>query len=129
MEVIAVVSGVALAVAGWVVTQAQARRATRRNIRIEYLIATYRNLALASHRPLTPELAREMEAAIVDVQLLGTTRQVELAREFAKEMAAVGSAPADSLLHDLRASLRHELLLKPVTSNSFIVIIKPTIGT
>lgn len=114
MEVIAVVSGVAIAVAGWIVTQYQARRAVRRNIRIEYLLGAYRRLERSSNRPMTASEDREVEAAVADVQLLGSPTQVRLAEDFITAFAAEGTADTEPLLQDLRASLRGELLLEAV---------------
>jgi hypothetical protein len=41
---IALIVTAVLAVAGWLVSQEQARRATRRNMRTNYLLDTYRRL-------------------------------------------------------------------------------------
>jgi hypothetical protein len=114
MEVLAVVSGVAIAAAGWIVSQYQARRAIRRNMRIDYLLGAYRRLEQASNRPMTASEEREVEAAVADIQLLGSPSQVELADAFVTVFAANGSADTGPLLQDLRASLRHELLLEEV---------------
>ena len=44
MAAIALIVTAVLAVAGWLVSQEQARRATRRNMRTSYLLDTYRRL-------------------------------------------------------------------------------------
>jgi hypothetical protein len=111
---VAVLSGVAIAVAGWFVTQFQARRAVRRNMRIDYLLAAYRGLERASNRPMTPAEEREVEVAVADIQLLGSVAQVALAEEFIQTFAANGEADTEPLLGDLRTSLRKELLLEAV---------------
>lgn len=45
----------------------------------DYLLDAYRKLERASNRPLTPEVAAELEAAIGDVMLMGSSKQVEVA--------------------------------------------------
>lgn len=114
MAIIAVLSGVAIAVAGWFVSQYQARRAVRRNMRIDYLLVAYRRLERGSNRPMTPVEEREVEMAVADIQLLGSVTQVRLAEEFVRSFAATGEADTEPLLQDLRASLRKELLLETV---------------
>jgi hypothetical protein len=129
VEVIAVVSGVAIAVAGWIVTQYQGRRAIRRNMRIDYLLAAYRRLERSSNRPMTVNEDREVEAAVADVQLLGSPAQVRLAEDFITAFAAEGTADTEPLLQDLRASLRRELLLEPVPPKRLSLRIGRTGGT
>jgi hypothetical protein len=129
VEVLAVVSGVVIAVAGWIVGQNQARRAVRRNMRIEYLLGAYRRLERASNRPMTPTDDRDVEAAVADVQLLGSPSQVKLAGEFAKAFATEGTADTEPLLEDLRASLRRELLLEAVPPNRLWLRISREGGT
>jgi hypothetical protein len=68
---VAIVVTAVLAAAGCLVSQAQARRATRRNMRIQYLLDAYRRLERASNRPVTPEIAAELEAATGDRDYLG----------------------------------------------------------
>jgi hypothetical protein len=55
------------------------------------------------------------ESAIADIQLLGSSRQVELARALAHAMARDKNASLDALIFDLRRSLRAELELEPVS--------------
>lgn len=49
----AIVIGVVVAVAGWLVNEHFARRALRRNMRVEYLLSAYRRLEHASNREMT----------------------------------------------------------------------------
>jgi hypothetical protein len=110
----------AVAVGGWLVSQAQARRATRRNMRIQYLLDAYRRLERASNRRLTPVIAAELEAAVGDVMLLGTARQAELAAEFSRKFATEHVANTRPLLLALRDSLRGELLLGELPSSAYV---------
>src|ERR1700689_10167 len=102
---------VAIAIGGWLVSQRQARRATRSNMRINYLLDAYRRLAKASNRPLDATSASDIEAAISDIFLLGTPTQARLAAELGRAFADSGNADAKDLLMDLRTSLRDELQL------------------
>jgi len=52
---------------------------------------------------------QQVEAAVADIQLLGSAGQVKLAAEFAKRIAAEGTAGTEPLLQDLRSSLRRDV--------------------
>jgi hypothetical protein len=70
----------------------------RRDLRAQYLIDAYRRLEAAGHRPLVPPYSSDMESAVADVQLFGSTIQVAAAQKFAFEMAEHGHASLDNLL-------------------------------
>lgn len=93
-------------------------RANRQSeMRIQFLLHAYRLLADASNRDLqrNPDDARAFEQAVEDVQLLGTKAQAEKARDLATVMASEGGASPDDLLRTLRADLREELGLSPIS--------------
>lgn len=123
METVALFVGwavtVAIAVGGWLVSQAQARRATRSNMRINYLLDAYRRLARSGNRPLTSGTAQDIEAAIQDVMLLGSPSQVKLAEQFGRQFANEKGADLVPILMDLRSSLREELLLEELPPTYF----------
>lgn len=119
--VLAAVLATLVAVVGWIVNQAFARRALRRNMRIEYLLSAYRRLESISNRTMSTAHAVELETAISDIQLLGSARQVEMASQFAQDFASDHRADSGPLLDDLRASLRHELLLEQVVSRRVVL--------
>jgi hypothetical protein len=127
VEVLAVVLGALVVVAGWFVSQAQARRAVRRNIRIEYLITAYRTLEGLSFRPVDPgtPAARELEIAVGNIQLLGSASQVRLVRQAAQSWASSNNADLEALLNDLQSTLRKELLLEAVPAGRTILRINP----
>jgi type VI protein secretion system component VasK len=54
-------------------------------------------------------------SAVADIQLLGTPKQVKLAKTFALEFAQNGTASLDELTENLRNSLREELQLEVVS--------------
>jgi hypothetical protein len=111
VQELGIVVGVFIAAGGWIANGVLARRAVRRDKRVDYLMSAYRRLDAASNRPLTPELERELESAVSDIQLLGTQQQIDLADAFARSIAVDRSATTMELLEALRAHLRHELLL------------------
>jgi hypothetical protein len=55
-----------------------------------------------------------MERTIADIQLFGSASQVEMAQSFAMEFSKSGTASLDSLLSELRQSLRAELNLEAI---------------
>lgn len=127
-EILAVVSGAVIAVGGWTVNQYQARRAVRRNMRIQYLLDAYRRFERISNRPMSSDDEQVLEAVIADVQLLGSPNQVRLAIQLAETFVAERKADSDPLLTDLRASLRRELLLEEVPPNRMWLRITPEGG-
>ncbi len=86
----------------------------RRKLRVTYLLEAYRKLEDASNRNDADRAWPLFESAIADIQLLGSPKQVELARRFALDMAKRHTAPLDPLVNDLRRSLRDELELPEV---------------
>jgi hypothetical protein len=93
------------------------RENKRREQRIAYLVSAFRALSKASHHPRLYEVAEDVEQAVSDIQLFGTPRQVELVRAFATQLATAKEAELDSLLSELRDSLRRELGRGRVTGN------------
>lgn len=89
----------------------------RREQRIAYLVTAFRGLSKANHHPRLYEIADEIEQAVADVQLFGTPKQIQLARQFATDLGTTQEADMDALLNELRDSLRKELGRKPVTGN------------
>ena len=122
MAALAIITTALIALATWFVTQAQAqaRRATRRNMRINYLLDAYRRLDGASNRQLAEATARDLEAAISDIILLGSPHQARLAEDFARMFAAERDADTQPILQDLRQSLRKELLLERLPTASYV---------
>ena len=82
----------------------------RVDLKIKYLIEAYRRLEHVSHRD-NPDL-KDFESAIADIQLFGTKRQAELARDIALEFAKNRTVSFDPLLADLREDLRKLLHLE-----------------
>jgi hypothetical protein len=109
----------ALAIAGWYAVHRfsmnRDQENKRRDLRIQYLLEAYRRLEKAANRRDLSSYARELESALADIQLLGSTQQVLLAHEFAVSMAKNKTASLDPLIADIRSELRRELNLEPLT--------------
>ena len=93
------------------------RENRRREQRIGYLVAAFRALSKANNHPRLYEIADEVEQAVTDLQVFGTTQQVRLAQKFAADLGATQHAELDELLNELRDSLRKEIGREPVTGN------------
>lgn len=86
----------------------------RREQRIGYLVSAFRGLSKANNHPRLWEVADDLEQAISDIQLFGTPEQVRLAQRFGEDLGKTQAAELDSLLTELRNSLRKELGMKAV---------------
>jgi Na+/phosphate symporter len=105
---------VLLALVGWGVgywsTLRRDRLSKKRDLRTQYLIEAHRRLESAGNRSTnTSQWAHELESAVADIQLFGSSEQVRRARTFALEFAEHGHAALDELLESLRIDLRKEL--------------------
>jgi hypothetical protein len=110
----------AIAIAGgWLGHYLSARRDLaneRRKLQISYLLEAYRRMEGAAQRTENHErYFPDLESAVADIQLLGSPHQVSMARKFANDMAQNSTAASDTLLFDLRQSLRSELQLSAVS--------------
>lgn len=116
---LAVTVVVALA-GGWLGHSLSTRRDflnDRRKLRVAYLLEAYRRLEDAVHRQDPGRSWPKLESAVADIQLLGSPTQVGCAQQFARNMAHDSSASLDTLINDLRRSLRQELHLPPVNES------------
>lgn len=106
---------------GWLGHTLSARRDLfneRRKLRVTYLLEAYRRLEGGSNRAEeTKDAQPQIESAIADIQLLGSPRQVSLARQFTQDMATQHGASLDNLIADLRHSLRAELRLPAINES------------
>jgi hypothetical protein len=91
------------------------------DLRIQHLIDSWRKIEKASVVDRSPSsmdkrnsLYDGLEDAVASIMLLGTEKEVELARKFSRELAEKRTSSADELLNALRSSLRAELGLKSV---------------
>jgi len=83
-------------------------KAKRRELILTYLIEAYTAMERCAFR----KLGTELEDAVATVQLFGTKKQIELAKQMAIDLTERKQADFDELLLDLRNSLRRELRLK-----------------
>ncbi len=83
----------------------------KKEVTIKYLIDAWGMLERASCREGN-RYNTDVEIAIANIQLFGTTRQIELAQKFIEEIARNHSGSALELLNQLRKDLRKELKLE-----------------
>lgn len=104
-----------ITVIGWIVVYILAIRQNtqikKKEVTIEYLIQAWGKLEKASNRK-DNRYNTEIETAIADIQLFGTKQQIELAQQFAEEIARNKESSALELLILLRENLRKELRLE-----------------
>lgn len=117
MTGLGVIVAAVIAVGGWFVVNAlsaqRERKNDRRDYRAKFLIDAWVTLQDAANRNSRPHLMA-LESAVAKIQLLGTTRQIELAQAFSLSMANESKGSMDALLADLRDDLRAELDIEPV---------------
>ena len=112
-----------IVVVGWFVVNALNARSDRKNklrdVRIQYLIDAYRSLSDLSQRAIAPgaKYIQQIEAAVSDIQLFGTSSQIEKVKQMIDGYAKTGIGELDPLLNDLRNDLRSELKLKRMADN------------
>ncbi len=117
-----IIATVSIAVVGWVVghyfTTKRDKNHKRREISIEHLINAYRILTNEiSHRQQSNERSTKLENILSDIQLFGSTEQVELAKQLAVEVATGGEFQLDPLINSLRNDLRKQLGLCSINGN------------
>ena len=104
-----------ITVIGWIVVYILAIRQNtqikKKEVTIEYFIQAWGKLEKASNRK-DNRYNTEIETAIADIQLFGTKQQIELAQQFAEEIARNKESSALELLILLRENLRKELKLE-----------------
>ena len=124
--VAALVASFFLAV-GWFVTghfvERSSADAAKREVRLGHLLriyrvvdATVRENNLATTAQERQNSLSQVPEALGEIQLLGTEREVELARQAARELSRGGGADLMPLLVELRESLREEMGLKRVSA-------------
>lgn len=111
-----------IALIGWGISyyliNDQIRRAKQKELITNYLIEAYRNLEEGMGRDSnTIEQKRNMEKAIADIQLFGTTNQRKIAKELADKCNKTSYMDARDLLIVLRNDLRNELGLELAPTN------------
>lgn len=96
----------------------------RKELRVNYLIEVWRKLNHVSNRSTggTEEMNERLvflEQIITDIQLFGSSTQVDMAKQILSELKKEGKVNLDELLIDLRRSLREELTLEPIDESVF----------
>jgi len=92
--------------------------ANRRELRVKYLLETYRQLEINANRneaESLPIVQRAFEAAVSDIQLLGSSEQIEALLEYLEKFQNNTSMGIEPVLNLLREELRDELGLEKVS--------------
>jgi len=93
--------------------------AKKRDLQIQYLIDAYRKLeSVTARKALNDDerktIIKNLESAIADIQLFGSSTQIKYAYEFTQELKTNMEPSLTPLLTALRSDLRSELnLSKP----------------
>ena len=103
------VAGIAGAFLGHWLSNLREKRNRLQEQRIQYLVDAYRAFAKANHHPRLYEVADDLEQAIADVQLLGSSELIGLVQKFANDMGTRQEAELDDILVTIRKNLRAEL--------------------
>ena len=97
------------------------RLSRQRELRTGYLLEAYRKIETVCARKdpgkLSARYIRGIESAFADIQLLGTQKQIELAKESIREIEQRSQSDPRILLIDLRNELRGELQLPPLSTD------------
>jgi len=122
IDYIKIITTIILAVIGWIIghllTNRINQKQKRRELSTEHLVNAYRILTNEiSHRVETKERSLKLENILSDIQLFGSSIQVEMARELANEVAQGDSFELDLLINSLRDDLRKQLGLDKINGN------------
>lgn len=117
-NIITAIISAAIIIVGWVVAHRLTVRrdtlAKRRDLRVQYLLGAYRRLEDAANRPLDslPEAKRAFESGVADIQLLGTSEQINALLTYLNQFTKEGGGNIDPVLKLLRDDLRKDLSLE-----------------
>jgi hypothetical protein len=121
-EAVAVISTVIIFALSLFYNSWSDRKNKLRDIKLNYLIETYRLLADSVSREGKDRdlYMPKAETAITDIQLLGTTSQIKIIQELAERLRDE-KVNFDPVLNDLRSQLRKELGLPHVPGKISVV--------
>ena len=124
LQTVAVLLGSVVVIAGWLYTDFQDREQDRREVRTNYLIENFRTLYFISNQgqSMTENQANVLNKAVGDINILGTSEQIKLARKFAEDMKSEEVADATCLLTSLRDELRKELGMKSLECQKLLLV-------
>ena len=110
-NVMAAVLGALVVVIGWHYSSRQSVREERRRFETKHMVKCFRQLYSVSNTKMNDRTSESLTKVLGDLNIFGTSNQIELARNFAESMGEDGSANADKLLRSLRDELRQELAM------------------
>jgi len=101
---------------GYYITNDQIQKAKQKEVITGYLVEAYRKIEdVCARDSLTNEQKRNVEKAVADIQLFGTSNQIKLTKEFTEEMNKNSFSDPRKLLIILRNDLRIELGIEPAS--------------
>ena len=111
-----------LAVIGWLVghyfTTKRDVSNKRRELIIQHLIEAYRIMANeVSHRDKSAERDKKFEDILSDIQLFGSSHQINLVKKLIEELSIGAVVELDPLINSLRDDLRKQLKLRYIEGN------------
>jgi hypothetical protein len=109
-----------VAVLGWIVghwlNSVRERNNRRREARLIGLESAYKCLSMISNREMSEALKYEFERFVSEIQLYGTPKQIKLMGDLVEAFTRRDKIISfDSLLEDLRDTLRKELKMEKVS--------------
>ncbi|AHJ11750.1 hypothetical protein [Sulfurospirillum multivorans] len=122
LEYLKIIITICLAVIGWLIAHSFTARRDLKNKQRElsttHLINAYRILTNdVANRELTDERKEKLENILADIQLFGSKKQVEFAKNLAITVAEGNQFELNPLINSLRNDLRKELNLSKVEGN------------
>jgi len=123
MELAKLLVAIITGLGGWYVvhslTSARDQINRRNDLKVEYLLKAYRSLSNAANREKSDEFALQFEEAVSDIQLLGSSKQIELLHQaLSKKDDHGGHVGVNDVLEELRVDLRNELALEQISSKA-----------
>lgn len=111
-----------LAVSGWLIghyfTTKRDVSNKRRELVLKHLIEAYKVITNdISQRPQTQETNLKLENILTNIQLFGSSEQIDLAKELSDEVAHGGVFELNPLINSLRDDLRKQLNLPKIDSD------------
>ena len=115
LQAIQTVLGILMIIVGWravdELTRHRDTKNKRREISTSFLIDAYRRLESSSYRLHTNDTLNNIESAVSDILLFGSSELITLASQYVEALKSDVHAPPLQLLLQLRKELRQELEL------------------
>jgi hypothetical protein len=101
------------------------RANTKRDQRVQHLLAAYVSFAHSVNHPQLWDIGPELQSALATVQVFGSLDQIKAATAWTVDMVEKKAASLDRLLELLRDELRNEVGLRPAAGPIAWIRINP----